>query len=58
MADPPLPPPDIAPAGPPARGCGSTGCITALVVLCALLLAAMVAVLVLRPWPTPLLPRM
>lgn len=60
MTAPETPTPGAAPPEPPARGCGCgpTGCITALVVLCALLLAAMIAIAVLRPWPAPILPRM
>lgn len=57
MTEPETPGP--APAEPASGrgGCGPTGCITALVVLCALLLAVMIAMAVLRPWPTPMLPR-
>ncbi|HEX2187545.1 MAG TPA: hypothetical protein VHG51_01545 [Longimicrobiaceae bacterium] len=51
--------PDVSPAepAPGGCGCGPTGCITALVVLSVVLLAVMIAVALLRPWPTPLLPR-
>lgn len=37
-----------------AGGCGLRGCLYAVVALFALLLIAMVALAVLRPWPTPI----
>lgn len=39
-------------------GCGPTGCLTFFVVLAAVLLAAMVAIALFRPWVSVNLPRM
>jgi hypothetical protein len=57
-----LKPPE-PPDRPPPRddlhgpgGCGFSGCAFALVALFAVLLAVMVALALLRPWPTPLIP--
>ena len=46
-------PPD---PGKPPGGCGLTGCLWAVMIVCGLLLAIMVLLALLRPWPTPPVP--
>ena len=41
--------------GRPPGGCGFTGCMWTLMIVSGILLAIMIAIAVLRPWPTPVI---